>query len=717
MLNRPPSLAETVYYGTQYYRAPTPTPRDWEADMQQVAALNLKAVQLRVQWRWHERREGKYKFDDLDRLFDLAQQHGLRVIVKFLLETAPDWIYHKHHGERVDPWGMPIHPHANGAFYVGGWLPCFENPAVRQTASRFVRAVVKRYRDRDALLFWNLWNEPRSRPAGECACEHSNRRYHAWLKERYGTIEQFNDVFGKAWEAFEFVRPPTTTRDYADMFVWRQFMMEMVADRLRWMAGLVRGLDNKRPVMTHVGACSMIQDILCDSSDDWLNAQAVDFYGSSLATMGIHDQQPYLADLNNDWIRAVSPYYWIHELYADWSSWRPRPPPSELRFNVWTSVSRGAKGICFWQFKNERFGNESDGYGLVKIDGTVTDRADEAKRIGERLARRPDVFGHAQPLPAELAIVYDPQSDLISRLEHTTRLNHMVNYNQPLAPDPDYTYKHSLQGAYRACWALDIPVDFVSSHDIEAIRRYKAVYLPCPILLEQRLIPVLRDYVAQGGTLIAESSPGLREENTWVSAVVPGYGLDVLFGVRERNRVLPGTPDELVIAGQAGQMVLPAVVPESSLSTARVLAAWKANGQPAVTANSAGRGQAILIQSYPGRVYHDTPTPANLLFFKWLFGACAGIASPLAIRGNRAGIVTRVLTLDRNRLIMVFNYNKELRELVLQGNHLIEPCLSESLEDLAGDNTAIAGADGLAVTLAPESVGAWLVQAGRAATI
>ncbi len=699
----PETLREKLVYGAQYYRAPTPMPADWPDDLAQAADMNLQAIQLRVQWRWHERREGQYKFDDLDRLFELAEQNGLKVIVKFLLETAPEWIYHKYNGYRIDPFGQPIMPHANGAFYVGGWLPCFENPDVRAAASRFVQAVTERYRSRSSLLFWNLWNEPRCRPAGECACPHSNRRYQAWLREKYGTVENFNEFFGKAWDEFEHILPPTSTRDYADMFVWRQFMMEMVADRLRWMSGLVRGLDRQHPVMTHVGCCSMIQDVLCDSSDDWLNAQSVDFYGSSMPTRDNHGPQPYLGDMTNDWIRAISPYYWIHELYACRASWQPRPEPSELRFNVWTSVSRGARGICFWQYKNERFGNESDGFGLVKISGAMTDRAEEAKRIGARLKRRPDIFGRAAALPADLAIVYDRSSDLVSRLEHTTRQNFAVNYSQPTLADPDYTYKSCLKGAYRAAWALDLPADFVSSHDLAAIRRYKAVYLPCPILLEKRLIPILRDYVEQGGTLISEASPGLREENTWVSAVVPGYGLDALFGVREQYRVLPGSPDTLTGAGCAGAICLPNVVPESDLISAALLAAWQSNGQPAVTRNQVGRGRAILIQSYPGQVYHDAPTADNLQFFDWLFFRQAGLTHALPVHGDRAGIVTRILQLDDRRLVMVFNYNLAPRTLILRGCNLVEP------DDLAGDNPARAGADGVEVTLAPESVGAWLV--------
>ena len=65
------SLKEKIWIGAQYYRPPTPLPQDWEADLAAIKANGLSMLQLRVQWRWHERIKGQYKWDDLDRLFEL----------------------------------------------------------------------------------------------------------------------------------------------------------------------------------------------------------------------------------------------------------------------------------------------------------------------------------------------------------------------------------------------------------------------------------------------------------------------------------------------------------------------------------------------------------------------------------------------------------------------------------------------------------------------
>ncbi len=156
--------------GVQYYRAPTPLPEEWPLDLPRIRDLGFDFIQVRPQWRWHERREGEFRWEDLDRLFDLCARHGLKVMFQFMLETAPAWLYEKHACFRIDLFGHRILPRGHGAFYVGGWLPCFDHPMVRAEGERFIRAAVERYRSHESLLLWEAWNEPRSRPVGECCC-------------------------------------------------------------------------------------------------------------------------------------------------------------------------------------------------------------------------------------------------------------------------------------------------------------------------------------------------------------------------------------------------------------------------------------------------------------------------------------------------------------------------------------------------------------------
>ena len=69
-----------IVYGTQYYRAPTPMMNEWEGDITKMEELGIEAMQIRVQWRQNERGEDNYYFDDVDRLFDLAEKYNKKVV-------------------------------------------------------------------------------------------------------------------------------------------------------------------------------------------------------------------------------------------------------------------------------------------------------------------------------------------------------------------------------------------------------------------------------------------------------------------------------------------------------------------------------------------------------------------------------------------------------------------------------------------------------------
>jgi len=109
----------------------------------------------------------------------------LQVSLKPQLETAPDWVFTELGGEKIGFYGIPIRPFALGACYVGGWWPCFDNPHVVSAASGFVTKLVQRYHRHPALWMYDCWNEPMSRPMGQCQCSHSTESYRRWLKQRY----------------------------------------------------------------------------------------------------------------------------------------------------------------------------------------------------------------------------------------------------------------------------------------------------------------------------------------------------------------------------------------------------------------------------------------------------------------------------------------------------------------------------------------------------
>jgi len=52
---------DEIIHGTQYYRTPTPTPSEWEGDIERMEEFNIDAFQIRMNWRWNERKEDRHR--------------------------------------------------------------------------------------------------------------------------------------------------------------------------------------------------------------------------------------------------------------------------------------------------------------------------------------------------------------------------------------------------------------------------------------------------------------------------------------------------------------------------------------------------------------------------------------------------------------------------------------------------------------------------------
>jgi beta-galactosidase len=644
-----------IVLGTQYYRQPTPLPAEWEGDLKKIKSMGMEYIQLRPQWRWHERKEGNYRWDDIDHLVDLAEKTGLKIIFKFMLETAPDYIFNRYDGYRVGLQGEKIWPIAHGAYYPGGWIPCFDHPVVMDRAKEFLRQGVLRYRDRDVIALWHAWNEPRARPIGECTCEHSRASYHQWLKERFGMVDNLNDFLGKCWGEFEDIDTPRNTADFAEMYLWRQWAASRVAWRVGEVTRTIKSLDPTREVVAHVGLPSVFQDVLADTSDDYLTRKSVDFYGSSMevrySPKAMETSWPFLMV---DWIRAVSGdgYFWMNEVYPSRGRWEPEVSPHTVAGWLWACLACGAKGIVLWQFRKERLGLETNDAGLMEMNGRDNPTSREVDIVFHLIRSLRHELNEAIVPKAKVAIVYDFESDLVSRIEET---EHGGDFHLRKSP---YTYKAALQSAYHLFWMAGIPVDMVSSHEMEKIHSYEMTYLPIFFAVDNKKAKIMKEYVANGGVLVAEGGTAMRDTNSWLHTTRPGAGLRELFGLVEVERVVDEHEKREVICLDGRKFVSRKMNTSFQLTTAKLLG-WYDDGSPAIAENTYGRGKAVMTGFSPGLAYLDEP---NLSWGEWIRDL---VSQHIGFKPDTSfmetGIYVRELQSSKHKFVFLFNLSEQLQ--------------------------------------------------------
>lgn len=648
---------DEIIYGIQYYRAPTPLPEEWDEDLSHMAEwLNIDTIQLRVQWRNNEPREGQYRFDDLDRLFDIAEKYGLKVIVKFLLENAPQYVFEKYGGYRVDASGGIIRSGSHGAFYVGGWAPCFSNPGVRESAERFVHEIAKRYADKKNLILWNAWNEPRVRPVGECYCAHCRKAYGEWLKEQYGTVENLNAVFGTAEDSFETIQLPSMNCGYWDMFLFKKWKSgRYLHDAVKLVADGVRKIDQKRPVMTHVGWHSGNQSYVCDLCNDYEVRKAVDFYGTSFPSdPDMDNHRSRLAvQFQADYMRCVDKNFFAHEIYPGLGFFKIYDKPEDMTFKLWSILTAGAKGLVFWQYRAERLGCENDCAGIVGMDGEKRDVAESVRRFGEILIENNALFSRMEPVRGEAAVLYDFDSMLMSAVEDGSD----ELYDLGRKPDAYEYYTKAHHGVYRLFRDLDMEADYLTADRIGELPKYKVLYLSDYELADERLEKPLYEFVFDGGIVIADEGFGLRErKNLWLrTGNLPYAGL--VQAKLEKRRV---RTDSLLLNGK-------------SVTTGPYRSWYRTDAQPlvkfddgggAIYEYKVGKGKVLLVAVSAGYSYEAYGEAGWREFIGTYLEECGAIEKKS--RGETLrGIYRRRMASGTERLQVVQNWSGSAAEIII----------------------------------------------------
>ena len=580
-------------FGFQYHRAPTPLPEEWDDDLKSISAKGYTHIQFRPQWRWHERIRGVRKWDDLDKLFELAAKNKLSVVLKPMLETAPDWVFRDLNGSRIGFHGVPISPFAHGAYYVGGWWPCFDNPGVVMAASDFVRELVGRYKSHPALWLYDAWNEPVSRPLGQCHCVHSKASYREWLRRGYGSIEHLNEKYGKAWTSFETIDPPASGADYLELFLWRKWAAYAVSEQVRFVAESIRAVDGKAHIMVHVGSSLIRQDAICNVSDDFLNrAAGVDRYGTSF-WVPLHPKLPVehaAPERQSSWLRRIDPSYWCHEFYPNHGNWCVPPDKTTLRRLVWTAIAGGAAGFTFWQYRSERVGCETNGFGLMNIDGSSTERSEVADSIALSLRRHSGGLAVSKRIPSGIAILYSHDSDMISRIQ---KLPDGIDSLAGTTGTGDYPYKNAIAAAHTLYHFLGLEPDWVVPGD--NLDNCKLLHVTCAEMIDERTAVWLEKFVIGGGRLIVEFPFACRDERTWVSLKRPALNLDRLLGCVELERVQASSSDVFVL-DVIDKILLPAVwrIALEKFDSSEVIGRWN-DGKAAAILNSYGKGVTLAL--------------------------------------------------------------------------------------------------------------------------
>jgi beta-galactosidase len=384
-----------------------------------------------------------------------------------------------------------------------------------------------------------------------------------------------------------------------------------------------------------------------DPADDYVMKDSVDFFGTSFYPKltapeynWTLERRVLAMDLTNSMTAGRG--FYVGELQAGYGVHGTviGTPVTQNDLELWTwgMVSRGARAINYYAFYPMNAGYESGGYGMISLDGALTDRSRDAGRIAQRIAQNADLLLRAHAQPAEAAIVFSPLVPLLG------------GYDE----EGSRTAIHqAVAGYHRMFFERNLPVDVLSSRELaqDDLRRYKLVIVPYPLMLTSEEASTLKEYVSSGGHLFVEARAGWVDERGHAEPKIPGFGWDEMLGVREKQ-LIPGKEFPITWGDAQFRGIRFQEQFEAEKKSARPLARTS-DGTPIAWENSYNRGKAIIFGSFAGQANYEHPIPMHPS--AKILSAWAGLSHP-DLRAP-ALLELRQMQGVKGRFVFLFNHS------------------------------------------------------------
>ena len=583
-------------FGAVYIIEQDYTDEEMSRDLEAMKAHGFTLITLwPINNAWLAKSSHEWIFTKTRYVLDLCEELGMKAILQLFgqnqaQEFMPDSAQTAEM-ESQDQYGPWINENSLWAN--------LNHPVVRDYFDTYFREAITALKDHPAVFAWDVFNESHHRTDDEW----TTRKYQQWLKEKYGTIEKLNKEWYRRYESFSQIRPEKRRASYS---IWssllpaveyEKFRAESLTETCRFLYETAKKYDDVHPIMID-GTSSMIlvDDLTLRNCDEFETAYVPDIYGATFypKSWGKNFKDTpwnlslYFSIPAGAARKAHKPYF-VNELQTHTQSvLTPGSEVTRAELVSWTMlcIFTGLDGMQLWRWRPFLHGYQATGRGLTRMDGRPNKRAAAVKSMLDMIHAHADFFENAKPVLPTVKFAYSYQG----RLFFDSLLKFGVAGKSFWAKD--------MQGWYKLFWNWGMPLEVT---DLDRLNeddfRTPVLVVPGAVSISQAAAEKLRDYVAQGGILIADGRIGSINEWGCVPAEgIPGATLTEVFGVVEAD-VDSGAPMKI------GSARVPTGFEYQELEltdpATQVLAAME-DGTPAVTLHPYGKGKALYFNSFIG---------------------------------------------------------------------------------------------------------------------
>ena len=541
-------------------------------------------------WAQLEPSEGNYRFDWLDDIFDRAEKQGINVILATPSGARPRWMADKY------PEVLRVDENGQRNLFGERHNHCYTSPIYREKIQAIDRKLAERYGQRSNLVLWHVSNEF----GGACYCGLCQNAFRYWLKGKYQTLENLNKAY---WATFwshtytnwdQVVAPsPRGDQNLLGLNLdWHRFVSDQTIDFYEAEAEVLREITPDIKITTNFMGGNPDDEHVFFDLDYQKFAEHVDIvswdsYPSWRTDNKSSGQLAMNTAAMNDVMRSLKhDNYMIMESTPSQVNWHPfnRPKaPGIHRMGALQEVSHGANAINYFQLHQSRGSSEMFHGAVIGHDLRDDTRIfKEVTQVGDNLEHLQPAL-NAKAYPAKVAIVYD--------YDNMWALSDVRNY-----ASQTIKYWQTIQKHYQYFWEHDVPVEFISTSD--ELIDYKLVIDPMHFMMTEAFANKLKEYVAQGGTVVGTYITGQVDERYlayiggWPQALHDIYGVEPI----ETDTLYPSQRVAIETGQASTQAHDYATVLEVDQATAiaKYTSEWYAD-TAAITKNRYDNGQAYYV--------------------------------------------------------------------------------------------------------------------------
>jgi hypothetical protein len=313
-----------------------------------------------------------------------------------------------------------------------------------------------------------------------------------WLRERYGTLAALNQQWGTSFSNWDAVMPMTTNvamqRTDDNYSAWADFKEWM---DIAYASALKMGVD-----AVHSADPDAYTGIAGGQMPGW---GGYDYYRLSQSLTAI---EPYDIGNNIEILRSINPRIAVVTTAFAHGPWE--------KHRVWYELLHGNRGLIIWDDKNE----------FVAKDGTLGDRGREVAPYYNEIANGLGaLLINSTRLADPIAIHYSQASMRTEwMLAQKTRGDAWALRRSASDERIDNYFLRLRESWCRLIEDLGLQYDFVAYGQIEQgeliQHGYRVLILPRSSALSATEAREIRAFAEQGGTVIADGTPGTFDEHS-----------------------------------------------------------------------------------------------------------------------------------------------------------------------------------------------------------